>query len=129
MSFVFRYFKDDYGLDTTIGIIVFVSCCIALFIAGFALMLSDNYEYSSLRRKFTYNFVWLVLLSLLFSSYLSSGTRNISLYGTDRQKATMKRCLENQGYANSVTLDDIDYVMRTCQADEDNQRLRDSIFK
>lgn len=60
---------------------------------------------------------------------MNSGVQNISFYGTDKQNVMIKRCVENQGYAHSVTLDDIDYVMRTCRADDDNQRLRDSIFK
>lgn len=32
MKFVFRYFKDDYGLDTTIGITVFAFCCFAVLL-------------------------------------------------------------------------------------------------
>lgn len=129
MKFVFRYFKDDYGLDTTIGITVFAFCCFAVFMSGIAFMLSDNYEYSSLRSKCAFSLAWLGFLLLLNFSYMNSGVQNISFYGTDKQKAMIKRCVENQGYAHSVTLDDIDYVMRTCRADDDNQRLRDSIFK
>lgn len=64
------------------------------------------------------NFVW-----------SNMGHQHIAIHGTAQQKATIKRCVENQGYAHSVTLDDIYYVMYTCRSDEDNQRLRDSIFK
>ncbi|WP_373700721.1 hypothetical protein [Neisseria dentiae] len=128
MSFVYRYFLDDYGLLSTagwLGVLLYFVVLSVLIVTLMFLHLEDRF-FALKCIAFVCLIGWGAFGNFVWSNM---GHQHIAIHGTAQQKATLKRCAKEHGNLKEITIDDIGYVMYTCQTADNDQKLRDSIFK
>ncbi len=129
MNFVFQYFLDDYGLFSTVGwlgvFLYFVVLC-ALSVILMFLHFEDHPVLTIKCIVYVFFIGWVSLGGFIFSN-MGHQHEHIATYGTAQQKATLKRCAKEHGNLKEITVDNIIYIMITCQENDNDQKLRDSI--
>lgn len=116
MKYILSTFIDDYGLAK-----IFLLICIFIVYLAF-LALFNIYLYTSKRLlpKFLIGIPLFSLLYLFISMSFMSPYENIPIYGTDIQKANLKRCTVGK----TITLENIEDIMTECQNRDKELKLK-----
>lgn len=107
MKFILSTFVDDYGLAK-----IFLLICTFIVYLAF-LTLFNIYIYTSKRLlpKFLIGIPLFSLLYLFISMSFMNPYEKIPIYGTDTQKANLKRCTVDK----TVNIENIEDIMTDCK--------------